>query len=207
MTSLEKWRSLTQPTEVVDFFRGLFERVGVRVTDTNEQFTARHADTKVELDPALDPAAVNYVVDIQSEQVDRLAESVRGGALDEAQQYRIVSALFTPATAAMLKHPVFTNPCLRVMAGVEKVLHVRLLPTPATAPEAQHTLTYVNGQWQVQPGLHGTPQRTFKLTLADALAYHKRAFATLKANNLIEWIKFSTWYRKWRKGVSVKGAG
>jgi hypothetical protein len=203
--SLDKWRSLTQPPSVVAFFRGLFERVGIRVTDTGEQFAARHLGDRIELEPTLEAGRVDYVVEIESPQVDRLAAHVRSGELDEAEQYRIVSALFTPATAAMLKNPVLSHPWLRWMAGVEDLIHVHLHPAPAGEPGARHTLVYANRQWLVLPGLHGSPRRVYRLSVAESLAYHRRAFATLKANSWAEWVRFAFWYRRWRKGVSTRG--
>src|SRR4051794_10936512 len=96
-TSLDKWRSLTQPPSVVAFLRGLFERVGIRVTDTGEQFAGRHFGDRIDFEPILEPGQVDYIVEIRSSQVDRLAAHVRAGELDEAEQYRIVGTLFTPA--------------------------------------------------------------------------------------------------------------
>ncbi len=37
--SIEKWEALTNSPAIVEFFENLFENLGVRVTDTNEEFT------------------------------------------------------------------------------------------------------------------------------------------------------------------------
>lgn len=203
-SSFEKWRTLTQPPAVVEFFRGLFERVGVRVTDTGEQFAARHEGDRIELEPTLSPERVDYVVDIRSAQVDRLAEHARTGLLDEAEQYRIVSTLFTPATAAKLRNPVLAHPVIRRLAGAEDVIHVQLQSPVASEPDVQHTLIYAGRQWLVFPGLHGRPGRVFRLNLAEAVDYHHRVFAALKQNRWSEWVKFARWYRAWRKRVSTR---
>jgi hypothetical protein len=202
-SSLEKWRNLTQPPEVVEFFKGLFERVGIRVTDTGEEFSARHLGDRIEFDTKLERAQVDYTVEIESSQIDRLAEHVQSGKLDEAEQYRIVSALFTPATAAMLKSPVLSHPILRWLAGVEDVIHVHLHQAPAGEKEFQHTLIYANRQWVVLPGVQGQARRVYKLNLQEALAYHRRAFAAMKMNTWGAWWSFARWYRDWRKGVSL----
>lgn len=202
-SSLAKWRSLTQPPAVVEYFKGLFERVGVRVTDTGEEFSARHLGDQIDFEPTLTPGQVDYVVEIDSSQIDRLAEHVQTGKLNDAEQYRIVSALFTPATAAMLKSPVLSHPVLRWLAGVEDVIHVHLRGAPAGEKEFQHTLIYANRKWMVLPGLQGEPRRVYKLSLEEALAYHRRAFAAMKINSWGEWWRFARWYRDWRKGVSL----
>jgi hypothetical protein len=201
---MAKWQSLTQHPEVVQFFAGLMEHVGIRITDTGEAFTCHHRGSHIDFEPALDPAKVDYTVDISTAQVDRLAAHAETGRLDDAEQYRIVSTLFTPATAATLKHGILAHPLLRRLAGAERVIHVHLVP-PAPGLEAmQHTLVYADRQWLVFPGLHGRAGRTYRLSLADALEYHRRVFQAVKVNRSITWLKFSLWYRTWRKGVSER---
>lgn len=203
-TSLEKWESITQSTRIVKFFENLFERVGVRVTDTGEVFTCHHRGGHIELEPTLDESKVDYTVEIESFQVDRLVEHTRTGEIDEVEQYRVVRALFTPATAATLKHPMMSNLIIRIFLGIEDLIHVYLKSPVPEAEDVNHTLTYVKGQWLAIPGLHGRPGRTYRLTMDDALTYHKQAFLAIKANKWSQWMKFSRWYRRWRKTVSTR---
>lgn len=203
-TSFEKWQALTRLPAIVAFFRGLFERAGVRVSDTGEQFTCHHKGDHVELQQGLDPAGVDYVVEITSEQVDRLAGYAGDRELDEQEQYRILRVLFTPATAAMLRAPVLANPWLRWLMGAEDVIHVHLLPPGPQEQEVNHTLVYANRQWLVLPGLQGKPNRIYRMALRDALAYHREAFAALKANRFGTWWSFASWYKRWREGVSSR---
>src|SRR5207249_592600 len=123
--SLEKWQSVTQDPRVVTFFAGLFEHLGVRVTDTGEAFTCHHRGDRIDFDATLDAARVDYTVEIQSFQVDRLAEAASQGELEALEQYRIIGALFTPATAAALKKaPVLSSGILRRLAGSNELIHV-----------------------------------------------------------------------------------
>lgn len=201
-SSLARFQSLAQPAGAVEFFRGLFERVGVRVTDTGEQVTGKHLGDRVAFEGDLDPNSVDYVVEVPSTHIDRLADHLRAGTLDELEQYRIASALFTPATAAMLKNPIMSQPSLRKLAGVEDLIHVHLKSPAVEAPDTAHTLIYANRQWIVLPGLHGIPARVYRLNTAQALDYQRKALEALKANNLSAWTAFAGWYREWRKGVS-----
>jgi len=203
-TSLEKWQALTRHPQIVRFFHGLFDRAGVRVSDTGEQFTCVHKDDHVELLPGLDPASVDYVVDVDSSQVDRLTSYAGDRDLDVNEQYRIVSALFTPATAAMLRAPVLANPWLRWLQGAEDLIHVHLVPPTPEEKEVTHTLLYANRQWVVLPGLHGKPGRTYRMTISDSLMYHRKAFEALKANRFGTWFGFASWYKRWRVGVSTR---
>jgi len=205
-TSLGKWQSLTQDPQVVGFFVGLFERVGVRVTDTKEEFTCIHRGDRVDFEPTLDDRKVDYTVEIQSSQVDRLAEHARRGELSAAEQYRIIRALFSPVTAATLKTPILSNGILRRLFGVDELIHVYLkspVPDEPGCEDVNHTLIYVKGQWLVIPGSHGTPRRTFSLTMQDSLTYHRQIFAAIKANKWLTWLGVLRWYVRWRRTVST----
>ena len=202
--ALAKWQSLTQHPRVVQFFAGLVEHAGVRITDSGEAFTCHHRGGAIDFEPALDPAKVDYTVDISTAQVERLAAHAVTGEFDEAEQYRIISTLFTPATAATLRSRVLANPFLRRLAGAEEVIHVYLQPPTPQQEPMQHTLVYANRQWLVFPGIHGRAGRTFRLGLADAVEYQRRVFQAVKANRFPTWLKFCFWYRSWRKRVSVR---
>ena len=203
-TALETWRSITMDPRIVGFFSGLFQRVGVRVLDTGEELTATHRGAQITFEPGIDERQVDYTVEIQSHQAERVAEHARRGEFDAQEQYRIISTLFTPATAAALKNPVLNSDVLRRMAGAEDVIHARLEPPEGWPDEAAaHTLRYANGKWTVTPGLPGTPGRPYALTTEDALAYQRHMLAVLRGTSIAEWLRFSAWYRAWRKRVSV----
>jgi hypothetical protein len=203
-TSLEKWKAITQDPRVVSFFTGLFERVGIRVTDTQEAFTCIHHGDRIDFEATLDRSKVDYVVELESWQIDRMVAYAEPGELSLYARYRIIRALFTPATAATLKNPVLSNDILRRFARVEDLIHVFLTsPVPEQEEDASHTLIYVKGQWLVIPDLHGNPRRTFRMTLEEAITYHKRVFAAMKADKWSTWWQFARWYQRWRKSVSV----
>lgn len=119
MSTLDAWREITQSEAVVGFFRGLFERAGVRVLDRNEAFTCIHRGDRVEFEPTLDVSTVDFTVDVTSDQVDRLAEHARSGAFDAVEQFRIVSTLLTPATDGTLRNPILSNGLVRRLATVQ----------------------------------------------------------------------------------------
>ena len=207
ITSLQKWQSIVQDPRVVLFFTDMFERLGVRIVDTKEEFTCILRGDNVEFEPSLDEKNVDFTIEIQSFQVDRFAEHAKTGELNLPEQYRIIRTFFSPATAATQKNPVVTNPILRALSGIEDLIHVYLKsPTPdePDCEDANHTLIFINRQWLVIPGLYGTPKRIFHLNMSDALAYHKKVFAALKANTTGGWYSYWRWYLSWRKTVSSK---
>jgi hypothetical protein len=204
-TSLEKWKEVVQDPRVIAFFRGTFERAGVRVRDTGEEFTCIHRGDRIEFEPSINGAGVDYTVEIEEFQVDRLAQEAATGELRAIAAYRVLRALFSPATAATLKNPVLSNGLLRRLSAVEDLIHVRLRsPVPEEEPDAAHTLVHAAGQWLVIPGLWGRPRRVFDLTIDEALAYQRRVFAAMKRNNPLTWLRFALWYLSWRKRTSTR---
>ena len=204
-TSLEKWRAVVQTPEIVGFFRGTFERAGIRIADRNEAFTCIHRGDRIEFEPQLDESQVDYTVPIESYQVDRLAEEATAGKLSEIEQFRVLRALFSPATAATLKNPVLSHGLLRRLSAVEDLIQVRLhSPDPDQEPDTAHTLVHAAGQWLVFVGLHGRPRRTFELSMVDAIDYQRRVFQAMKKNDPLTWIRFASWYVSWRKRVSTR---
>ena len=73
---MSKWQSAMQPPEAVAFFRGLFERAGVRVTDTGEAFTCVHHGSSIEFVEGLDEESVDFTVEITSADVDLLLADI-----------------------------------------------------------------------------------------------------------------------------------
>lgn len=202
VTALEKWQAIIQKPPVVNFLSGLFENVGVKITDTSEEFTCHHNGERISFTPGIEETAVDFAVEIQSSQVDRLAEHANTGAFDQAEQYRIIRTLFTPATAATLKNPVFSNCIVRRLAGAEDLIHVYLKSPTPEEPDINHTLIFVRGQWLVIPGLHGRPGRVYRLTMDEARTYQRHALAAMKTARFTDLLSFSSWYKNWRQGVS-----
>jgi hypothetical protein len=202
-SSLQQWQTVTQDPRVIGFFKGTFERAGVRVIDTGESFTCIHRGDRVDFEPTLNESTTDFTVELQSSQVQRFASAAASGDLDALAQYRAVKALFTPATQATLRTPMLANPILRRLAGIESLIHVRLeSPAPAEEDHTTHTLIHASSQWMVIPGLHGRARRTFDLSVADAVVYQRRVFKALKRDSLPSWIAFGAWYLRWRPSVS-----
>jgi len=207
VTSIQKWQRIIQDPRLVQFFKNMFERLGVRIIDTGEQFTCVHMGDRIEFEPTLNDKKVDFTIEIKSYQVDRFVSETTTGMFGPCEQYRVVRAFFSPATAATLKNPVLSNAFFRGVSRIEDLTHVYLKSPAPDEPDCEdtsHTLVYVKGQWIVVPGLHGKPRRVFRLNMDDALTYHRTVFAALKANRLSQWYKFWRWYMHWRKSVSTK---
>jgi hypothetical protein len=202
-TALEKWRAVTQDPRVIGFFKGTFERAGVRIADSGEAFTVVHRGDRVDFEPTLNESTTDFTVEIQQHQADRFADAASTGVLDPTAQYRALRALFTPATQATLKNPMLANGFMRRLARIESLIHVRLKsPVPDSEPDTAHTLVHARDQWLVIPGLHGRPGRTFELSIEDAIVYQRHVLKALRQNTWIGWLRFGSWYLRWRPTVS-----
>ena len=211
--SIEKFKSIRQYPAVVDLFALLFEKAGIRVVDTGEEFSCYHRGTHIDIEERLDEFNVDYVLGLTTTQVDALVELVSVGDIDEARRYSILKTLFAPAIEASVNPfpclkgvttstPLISNTLLRRLLHMENLIHVYIVSPLPGEPEVGNTLVFENKEWQVSPGLHGDPGRIFRLTIDDALAFHSQAHRALKANTKIGWLKFGRWYLRWRRVVS-----
>jgi hypothetical protein len=195
-SAMQIWSTIGQTPELVSYFEGVFAKAGITVEETGEAFTVMHHGDRIAFAPGL-ADDVEFVVPIHMENVTRLAAHARDGKFDAEESWRIVQALFTPLTRAALQSPLVTRNWLRALAGVETLIHVHLLH-PSGGDSATHTLAFAGNQWLVLSGLHGTPQRTYRLTPAQALDFQRQLYQALKTNTPSGWWQFANWYRQWR---------
>lgn len=146
-----------QSPEVVGFFRGLFDRAGVRVAGSDEAFTCIHEGARVTFREGLH-APLDFVVDVEPEQARALLADVGDGVLDERERFRIMAALASSATRDLLARPMIRSRLLRSVlfkiGRAEMLMHV-VLAAPPGEQDAAHTIAYADGQYLVIPGLHG----------------------------------------------------
>ena len=163
----------------------------------------------------LDEANVDYVLELNTTQVDHLVELASNREIDDARRYRILRTLFAPAIGASVNpfqclkgitvsSPLLSNRLFRRLLRMEDLIHVYIRSPIRDEPEIGHTLVFERKEWLVSPGLHGEPGRVFRLTVDDALEFHKHAFSALKTDSRVGWITFARWYLKWRKRVSER---
>lgn len=202
LSSLQLWSQIVQAPELVGYFRGVFGKAGIQVEETGEAFTVVNADAggTFYLHPGID-ADVDFVVPLKQENVSNLVAHLADGKIDAGEAWRIVKVLFTPLTRAALQSPIVRQNWVRVLAGVESVIHVHLLD-PSGGEADCHTLAFAGDQWLVIPGLYGKAERTYWLTPEQALAFQRQLYQALKSEGMTGWWQFSNWYRTWRQDVS-----
>ena len=198
---VDLWRAVAQTDELVDFFTGMFEVMGITIEETGEELTVRVGEGKVHIEPGL-PDRCDFLVPLKMENVTNMVSHAADGRLDAFETWRIASVLFTPLTRETLKNPMMSRGILRRLARVEDLIHVRLLG-PEAEQVASHTLVFAGGQWLVIEGLHGQARRKFSMTGEECVTYQKQVFKAMKANSIMGWIRFARWYVKWRPSASA----
>ncbi len=207
-SALEKWKSLALSPNVIGLFKGLFEKLGVRIIDTTEELTCIHCGDRVEFVAGVDKDAVDFTAEIYAFQADRLAEHAASGDIDDLERFRIARALFIRSFTGrrnILSNPLMSNFILQRLVRGKNLIHVHLVsPDPQQDEDATFTLIYINKRWLVVPGLHGEPKRIFRVSVENAVGLQKQLFAGIKAGNWREWLKIAKWYVDWREKVEVR---
>ncbi len=202
MSALDAWRRIPQTPEIVEYFRGIFDIIGVTIAETGEELTIAIEEDRIRIEEGL-PTLPDFVVPLEWQNVENMVAHAEDGIIDAHESWRIVSVLFTSLTQATLQNPVMASSIGRRLSRVEDIAHVHLI-----APDGHqancHTLIYLKRQWLVIPGLHGKAKRTFRMTAEDSIEYQRKVFQAIKRNSFREWLRFSGWYRRWRRGVSER---
>jgi hypothetical protein len=192
----ERWEQLTQQKFLADFFKDYFVNLGVK------EVTVLHKGDHFEIVRGIDEKKVDFILPIGTQNVLNLIKHAEDGKIDEQETYKILAVFFTPMTSMTLKNPLMTKNIPRAMSKMQNNVHVTLF-NPTKTESVSHTLIYLNREWIVVPGFHGTPKRKFELNVAQALDYQKHVFDAIKANKKKTWREFKRWYMSWRKDVSV----
>lgn len=201
--TMQAWSHLLSDPALAEFFDGVFEHIGIRVQETGEAFTVHHHGDRFSFTEGVESREVDFEVDLKQENVDNLVRHAEDGKIDPDEALRIVSVLFTPMTRASLQNPYLTRSLLLRLGGVGSLIHVHLLDAQGSSVETHSLIFARNGQWVVVPGLHGDPERAFRINAEQAIDYQRRLFQAAKKNSFAAWWRFIGWYKDWRRGVSV----
>lgn len=201
-SSLDTWQNILQTPEMLTYFEGVFNHLGIVVEETGEQFTIYHTGKSFKFEEGIEKTKVDFIVPIKLQNIQNMVAHTKDGKIDSSESWRIVDVLFTPMTLVTLQTPVLAVNWRRKLAGVEDLIHVYLI-NPTGGEASKHSLVYVKGQWLVIKGLHGKPRRTYRMTPEESLEYQRVIFQAIKKDTYWGWWKFASWYKKWRKNVSV----
>lgn len=197
----ERWAPLTENSYLAEFFNDYFELIGIIVKETGEQVTIKNKGASFDIIEGINPEMVDYSIEISTENVLNFVASNEDGHLSDEEIYPILHFLLTPITSKMLQEPAVRQNVPGFIKRRENNLHITL-HSPDNSESVSHTILYLNKEWIVVPGLHGTPKRIYNMGVQDALLYQKQLMAAIRANDRNSWKTFKKWYTDWRKGVS-----
>jgi hypothetical protein len=200
--NLQQLQALTQKRSAVEWFKGLFSRVHVEVTDQKERFTMVHRGDRVEVEEGFQGDNPSFVIPLESQNIRNLVGFFDDDGIDNQEQYRIVKFMLKPCLKAALEMPVLQNNAFRKIVRVDTHWQEALLD-PQGQEDEQLTVMCVNDQWLVVPGYHGKPQRRLVMKPEQVLDFQRRVFNADEKNNLTTWLEVGRWYVQWRDQVSV----
>ena len=198
---MNSWGNIVQTAEVVEYFNGVFDMIGISIEETGEKFTVYHRGDTITLNQGIDPNS-DFIVPLKAQNIHNMIAHSNDGIISSEESWRILSVLFTPLTKVTLQTPVLSVNWRRMLAGVEDLTHVYLI-SPDNQEANKHTLIYIKGQWLVLEGLHGQARRTYRMDESESLLYQRKIFSAMKKDTFIGWVKFGVWYKRWRKTVSI----
>jgi len=201
--SMKEWEELLDKPQLADFFNGIFDNLGIIVDETSEEFTVHHKGNHFTLSKGINKASVDYTVHLKPENIANMKRHGSDEEISSDEAYKIMSVLFSPLTKASLDHPMLKKPLKRKLAGIENLIHVNLISNN-NKNITSHSLIFINREWIVAEGIHGTPKRTYSITPEQALDYQRHIFKAIKNDTRKEWNRFRKWYLTWRKNVSTK---
>ena len=126
-SSMNAWENIFQTPELISYFDGVFDNLGVRIEETGESFTVHHSDTKFIFKKGIVEEEVDFIVPLKLENINNMIQHAKDGKIDSAESWRILAVLFTPLTKVTLQNPVLAIDWRRKLAGVEDLTHVYLL--------------------------------------------------------------------------------
>ena len=202
-SNLLQLQELAQKSSAVEWFKGLFNQVHMEITDTGEKFTLVHHGNSVEISSGFRAAKPNFVIPLESENINRLTAAFSDNTIGAQEQYRIVKFMLKPCLKAALEMPILNNKTLLKIVKVDKHWQEALLD-PQGNEDEQVTIIHVNKQWLVIPGYHGTPQRRLLLTPDQLMDFQRRVLAADASGKVADWVKLARWYVKWREQITIK---
>ena len=127
VSSLKTWENILQTPELVEYFQGIFNHLGITIKETGESFTIHHKGDSFAFEEGMIKENVDFVVPLELQNIENMVTHAQDGKISANESWRILNVLFTPMTRVTLKTPVLSVNWRRKLAGVEDLTHVYLL--------------------------------------------------------------------------------
>ena len=201
--TLQQLQQLAQKPSAVEWFKGLFDRAHVEISDSNEKFTVVHRGDSVDIHEGLDGDAPNLIIPLASENIRNLNRFFDDDGIDAHEQYRIVKFMIKPCLQASLEMPVLQHQMVRAILRIDEHWHQSLI-APDGSEDEPLTVRCENNKWTITPGHEGTPQRRLRFTPEQAIEYQRQVFAANSQNSIPVWLELARWYSDFREQITVR---
>ncbi|MGB1104785.1 MAG: hypothetical protein ACPG21_14335 [Crocinitomicaceae bacterium] len=105
----ELWKPILNHSELATYFSGMWEKLGISIDTYNEKITVVNKGDHFELKDGADPNNVDYLLELEANNIQDMAEFGADGKIDTYESYRIMGTLFTPFVRATLSHPMMNK--------------------------------------------------------------------------------------------------
>lgn len=193
---------LVHKKSAVLWFQKLFKEAHLEITDTGEKFTILHHGESAELLVGFQSKKPNFVVPLESENIQRLSVAFKNDKPSAQEQYRICKFMLKPCLEPLLTMPILSNKTVQKILKLDTHWQEALLD-PQGNEDEQLTVVYVNKQWLIIPGYHGKPQRRLVFKPEQVLEFLHRVFEADESGSVSSWVSAVRWYVKWREEITV----
>ena len=106
ISSMTTWENILQTPELVEYFRGIFNHLGITIEETGESFTIHHTGEGFKFEKGINKDNVDFIVPVKLQNIQNMVNHAKDGKINADESWRILDVLFTPMTKVTLQTPV-----------------------------------------------------------------------------------------------------
>ena len=91
VSSMDAWENIFQTPELLSYFDGVFDHLGIIIEETEESFTVHRSDTKFIFDKGIKKDEVDFIVPLKLENIENMILHSKDGTIDPSESWRILS--------------------------------------------------------------------------------------------------------------------
>ncbi len=118
VSSLKTWENILQTPELVEYFQGIFNHLGITIKETGESFTIHHTGDSFAFEEGIIKENIDFVVPLELQNIENMVKHAQDGKISANESWRILNVLFTPMTRVTLKTPVLSVNWRRKLACI-----------------------------------------------------------------------------------------
>ncbi|ODS30565.1 MAG: hypothetical protein SCARUB_04313, partial [Candidatus Scalindua rubra] len=94
-SSLEAWENIFQTPELVNYFDGVFNSLGITIDETGESFTIVRKNDRFEFKHGVNEREVDFIVPLHLKNIENMVKHAEDGKISPEESWRILDVLFT----------------------------------------------------------------------------------------------------------------